>query len=291
MSLLYAIISGIVQGITEFLPVSSFGHSGFLRNLFGVPADFATLFSVFLHMGSLAAIVFVMKKEIRSIIRETIRLIRDLLVNALIYFKNRRSEKKMGYINLITRKTRKFTAMILVASIPTFILGFAGRNLVALWDTSSVWPAIGFLMTGVVLLVVFLSKAGGKKGIAEASFDQAMWIGIVQGLSIFPGISRYGLTLSCGLFYGYSRKYALRYSLLLSVPAILGSFLYELTAFTSPEITFQIILCCIVGMILAAITGIFCIRIMIKLVNRLPFVAFSVYCFIVGIITLVYNFQ
>lgn len=291
MAVIYAILIGIIHGIMEFLPVSSFGHIVNLRSFLGVSDEFNTLFSVFLHTGTILAIFFVMRKEIRSLRREWLKLFRDLFANLLIYLKNRQSERKMGYVKLVTSKSRKFSVMILLSTIPTFLIGYSARNLIRLWGESPVWPGIGFLITGIILLVADFSKAGGRKGIAGVALDQPVWIGILQGLSIFPGISRLALTLCGGLFFGYSKSFAIRYAYLLSVPAVLGAFFFELTEFTSPAMNAGITGCCIAGMIAAFFTGFFCIRFLMKLLKSLPLRVFSGYCFVVGILTLILNFN
>lgn len=291
MSNFYAIVLGLVQGITEFLPVSSFGHQIIIRRIWGISGDFSILFGIFLHLGTMLAMILVFRREMLSLIREWITLSRDLLLNLIIYWKNRRLDKKMEYVKIIRSKSRKFAVMVLLGTIPTFILGYFARHLVFIWGLSSVWPSIGILMTGIVLLVAGLSKAGGRKNLVEASLDQSIWLGIAQGLAVFPGISRYALTLSGGLFFGYSRSFAIKYSFILSIPAVLGGFFYELSEFSSRAMTSDTITHCLLGMLFAFFMGIFCIKIMIQLLRKLPLHFLAIYCFVAGFLTLFYNFQ
>ncbi|MBQ0001637.1 MAG: undecaprenyl-diphosphate phosphatase [Clostridiales bacterium] len=291
MTAFQSILLGIIQGVTEYLPVSSSGHHVILRKFWGIPGDFSTLFSVFLDLGTMLAIILLMRKEVLSILLEWLGLASDLLANFLIYMKNRRSDTKKKYVKLITSKSRKYAVMILMGTLPTYILGYAGRRLVFIWSLSPVWPAIGFLMTAIIILVCSMSNAGGKKGISDASLDQGMWIGIAQGLSVFPGISRCAVTYCGGLFFGYSQNFAIRYCYLLSIPATLGSFLFELGEFSSRSMTGSIFGTCFLGMIAAFVTGYLCIRFMMIILKKIPLWIFSVYCFVMGIIVLVNNFS
>jgi undecaprenyl-diphosphatase len=151
--------------------------------------------------------------------------------------------------------------------------------------------AIGFFLTGVVLLVVDLGGSTGKKEIREASYDHAMWMGICQGLSVFPGISRCGLTVSTGLFCGLSMRFAVKLSYLMSVPAVLGAFVSRLGDFSSPALHADTVVSCIVGMIAAAVTGYYAIRFVMKKLRQIRFRYFAVYCFLAGILTLIGNFM
>ena len=112
----------------------------------------------------------------------------------------------------------------MVSTIPTVLIGYQCKRLVVRSASSHMFSGIGILLTGVILLVVDYSNVNGSKGTKETSFGDAMWMGICQGLSVFPGLSRLGLTMSAGLFCGLGRKFAVKYSLLMSIPAVLGAF-------------------------------------------------------------------
>jgi undecaprenyl-diphosphatase len=291
MSILYAIILGVIQGITEYLPVSSFGHSMVLRTYLGYSDEFAILFSVFLHIGTLLGIWFVFHKDIRQIIREIPGIFGDLLANFNIYLKNRRSESKKSYRRIVRSNSRKISVMVLVGTIPTALLGYAARGLAQLWSQSAVMTAIGFLLTGIVLLVVDFSKPRGKHQIRTSTFDHAMWMGICQGISVFPGISRCALTVSAGLLCGETILFAVKLSYLFSIPAVAGGLLCEIGNFALETMNSETILMCIFGMLAAAVTGTFTVTFCIKKLRKIRFRYFAFYCFFIGILTLIFQFS
>ena len=237
MSVLQAILLGIVQGITEFLPVSSFGHLAAIENAMGITRNTAVLFEVLLHAGTLAAIFFAFHEDIRRIGEELLGMVMDVIGNLNIYFHNRRTGEQLGYARLVSGTYRKLTVLILVSSIPTAMLGYICRRLVTKAAISPLLPGICILITGIFLLVTDLSNIGGIKTPKDATYDHAMWIGICQGISVFPGLSRCGMTLCAGMMCGFRRKLAVKYSYLISVPAVIGSLILELGQFTTPKMT------------------------------------------------------
>ena len=261
MSVIHAIILGIIQGITEFLPVSSFGHLCGVQDLLGGTRGSGVLFEVMLHLGTMIALILVFLKDI----------------------------KKIG-IEIISGTYRKLTALIMVSTIPTVLIGYQCKRLVVRSASSHMFSGIGILLTGVILLVVDYSNINGSKGTKETSFGDAMWMGICQGLSVFPGLSRLGLTMSAGLFCGLGRKFAVKYSLLMSIPAVLGAFFVEMGEFTSVHMTVGQGFTYVLGMIVAGITGYLVIRFMLKLSNQVRLRYFAFYSFAAGILILAANY-
>lgn len=155
---------------------------------------------------------------------------------------------------------------------------------------SPIVPGIGFLLTGVLLLVTDLNKSGGKKGPKEASYDSAMWIGICQGLAVFPGISRMGLTLCAALLCGYNRKFAVRFSVFMSLPAIVGAFFTEIGNFGASEMTVGLGFAYVFAMVIAGFVGCLVIRSTVAMAQNMKLRYFAYYSFAVGIITLALNF-
>ena len=202
MSPLLAILLGIIQGITEFLPVSSFGHLATVEKLFGAERQAGVLFEVMLHTGTLAAIFIVFWSDIKRIGEELLGMAMDLAGNLNLYIHNRRTGEHLHYAKIVYGTYRKFAALILVSSVPTAVLGYTCRRLAAKAAVSPLLPGICFLITGIFLLVTDLGQAGMNKTPKEAGYDSAMWMGICQGLSVFPGISREGMTSVQDFFAG-----------------------------------------------------------------------------------------
>ena len=290
MSVIHAIILGILQGITEFLPVSSFGHLCAVQHLMGGTRGSGVLFEVMLHIGTMAALILFLWKDIRKIGIELIGMILDLIGNANIFLYNRRTGKNLTYARIVTGTYRKLTALLVVSTIPTMLIGYQCKRLVVRTAASHMFSGIGLLLTGVILLVVDYSSINGNKGTREANYGDAMWMGICQGVSVFPGISRLGLTMSTGLFCGMSRKFAVKYSLLMSIPAVIGAFIVEMGEFTSVSMTVGRGFTYVLGMLIAGVTGYLVIRFMVNFVNQIKLRYFAFYCFAAGIIALSVNY-
>lgn len=287
---MYAILMGILQGITEFLPVSSFGHITALEKALGITSSTGVLLEVMLHAGTLFAVCTVFHKDIRRICEELLGIIADLVGNLNLYIHNRRTGDNLHYARVITGSYRKFTALLLVSMIPTMAIGYTCRRLVVKSTANPLICGAGILITGIVLLVTDMGKAGGTTSVREVSYDQAMWIGICQGLSIFPGLSRSGLTICIALLFGFSRSFAVKFSYLMSIPAILGALLMELGQFSSPKMSIALGVDFILGMLAAAMTGYFCARFLLRLVHRTKFRYFAYYCFLSGGLVLAGNY-
>ena len=290
MIVLYVILLAIVQGITEFLPVSSFGHLCFLQNILGMDHGPGVLLEVMLHLGTLAAVFMTFQKDIRRLFVESIEMFMDLIGNASLYIHNRRTGEHLRYTKIICNVYRKFAVLLMLSMVPTMFIGYTARRLVAMSVSSKLIPGVGILITGILLLVIDLSQVGGTKAAKDASFSNAMWIGICQGLSVFPGFSRSGMTISAGLMSGFSRTFAVKYSYILSVPAIIGAMIMELSQFGSADMTVGLGFSYVFGMIIAAVVGSLTIRACLKLVHHGKFRYFAYYCFIAGILVLVSNY-
>lgn len=289
MTVLYAILLGVLQGITEFLPVSSFGHVSIVEEILGIETGSGVLFETLLHVGTLVALFYVFEKDLRRIGTELLDMSMDIVGNINLYIHNRRTDDNLHYAKVVTGAYRKFTALLVVSTIPTFLIGFAARNLVSLAAASPVAPGIFLLLTGVFLIVVDFSGCGGKKTPREAGYEHAMWIGIVQGLSVFPGISRCGFTVGMGLFCGFSRKFAVKYSFIMSIPAIIGAFIAELPQFWKSGISAGTGFTFLAGMLAAAVSGYFAIQLVLRLTQSAKFRYFAVYCFLAGAVGLICN--
>lgn len=283
MSVIQALLLAVVQGITEFIPVSSLGNLAILEHLLGIERGPQMLYETLLHLGTAFAVFFVFWKDVVHIVVESIGMCADLIGNVNLYFQNRKGNKQYRYARIISNSYRKLAILIGVSMIPTGMLGIAARNFVARTMISPLFAGIGILITGIVLIVVDFSKAGGYKGIGEASYEHAMWMGIFQGISVFPGLSRSGLSICAGLLCGLNRKFAVKFSYLISLPAILGAVFCELPAFAADGMSVGLGFTYVLGMLIAGGVGILTIRFMLKLVNKCKLRYFAYYCFIIGL--------
>ena len=273
MTYLQAIILGIVQGLAEFLPISSSGHLALLQYFFGVESDSVLLFTVMLHVGTLVSVCIIYRKDIGALIVELCRTIKDICTG------------KGPRIN--SSPMRRMGFMIIVATIPTAIIGLLFEDFFESLYSSIVAIAIGLIFTGIILMVA--EKMGkNKNGPMEMKWSHAIFIGCMQGIAICPGVSRSGSTLFGGLISGLERSYAVEFAFLISIPSILGSVILELPDALAEGITGSFMGPMIVGVILSAISGIFAIKTMIKVVSNKRLIGFSVYVWLVAAAVLAY---
>ena len=285
MTLLQAILLGLVQGLTEFLPVSSSGHLAIFQYIFGINTDTGMLFEVMLHLGTLIAVCAVFFKDIKQLVVEGIAILKDFIENVKIRFGRSNGKKR----RIVTNAYRKFVLLILITTIPTGILGIVLNSFMDK-ATSSLWiPGMCLVINAIILLVVE-SLPGGKKKVKKASYKDASLIGVAQGLAVLPGISRSGSTISACLALGFDRSFAVKYSFIASLPAIIGANLLELRHLGEAISGGVNFLYYIIGMAVAGISGYVCIRVMMYVVSEKKFSYFAYYCAIVGVIALIFHF-
>ncbi len=290
MTLLQSILMGIIQGLTEFLPVSSSGHLALFKALFGFEASSGILFDVMLHLGTLAAIFVVYYKDIAQLILEGFSILRDLFINLGRLLQNlfiKGTRRK--YIHVMEGAYRRFVWLVLISTVPTGILGILLKDFIERASDNTLIPGICLLVTAVILFVSDRIRAG-KKNAQTATIGDAVTIGVVQGIATLPGISRSGSTITAALACGFSRKFAVKYSFIMSIPAILGAAVLELKDLSEALADPTPFWYYLVGMAVSAVVGYVCIRLMLVIVNRRRFTWFSVYCAIVGVASVVLYF-
>lgn len=274
MGYIEAIILGLVQGLSEFLPISSSGHLALLENLFEIKEDSVIFFAVLLHIGTLVSIFIVYHEDIYALIKELFLLFKDIFTG-----KGLRIEE---------RPIRKLGIMIIVSSIPTAIMGLLFSDYIDRIFGSLTVISICWIITGFILL--FSEKLNiNKKEIEGMKYRNAIFVGICQGLAIMPGISRSGSTIVGSLVTGLKREFAVEFAFLISIPAILGSAILEFPKAIKAGIEPSTIGPMIVGFLVAAISGYFAITTMIRIVSKHRMRYFSYYVWILGLGTFIYS--
>lgn len=274
MSYFEAVILGLVQGLAEFLPISSSGHLALLQQWFGIDENKVLLFAVLLHVGTLISVFVVYWKDIWELIVELCLTIRDLVTG-----KGLRLEE---------RPVRKLGVMIIVATIPTAIIGLLFNDLFDKLYTSVLPIGIGLIITGFLLILA--ERTGNSiRGIDRMNFRNALFIGTVQGIAICPGISRSGSTLFGSLICNLDRKFAVKFVFLISIPSILGSAIMEAPDAIEAGMDMAQLGPVIVGMAVAAISGLIAIKTMIKIVSDKKLSYFSYYVWALGAIVVIYS--
>ena len=274
MTYFEAVILGLVQGLAEFLPISSSGHLALLQQWFNINEDKVLLFAVLLHVGTLISVFIVYWKDIWELIVELCLTVKDLCTG-----KGLRLEE---------RPVRKLGIMIIVATIPTAIIGLLFNDIFDRLYTSILPIGIGLIITG--FLLVFAERTGSSnRGIEKMNFRNALFIGTVQGIAICPGISRSGSTLFGSLICNLDRKFAVKFVFLISIPSILGSAILETPDAIAAGVEISQIGPIIVGMAVAAVSGLIAIKTMIKIVSDKKLSYFSYYVWALGAAVVIYS--
>lgn len=284
-----AIVLGIVQGLTEFLPVSSSGHLALMKNLLHMNVDTGVLYDVLLHVATLVAICVVMHKDIIKLITEFIGIVRDVALNIVFFFKNLSGSKKEPYYQIMSTPYRRFVVLIIISSIPTAIIGFLLNDIVETVETELIVPGICLIATSIIILISDFITSGTKKQ-KDATIGDAFAIGTAQGVATLPGLSRSGTTIAACVLCGFDRKFAVKYSFIMSIPAILGALILKLLKVGADTITGKDIGMYIVGMIIAAVVGYFALITTVKIVQKKSFKFFAVYCFGIGVVSIIAYF-
>ena len=254
MTVIQALILGAVQGLTEFLPVSSSGHLVIFQHLLGLK-DTPLAFDVLVHMGTLLAVFVAFWSDIAALLR---------------------------------KPWSKLTFLIVAGCIPAAIAGFLLEPIFEQTFKSLLVVGIGLLITGVVLMVSekWALAHPGLKEIEETSYKDVLFVGLLQAIAIVPGISRSGSTISAGLLAGMERPFAARFSFLLSIPVILGAGLLELKDLGSGAMGGIPVAAIITGLLSAALFGYIAIKVVLRLVNQGRLSVFSWYVWVLGLVAL-----
>ena len=288
MSTIEAIILGLVQGLAEFLPISSSGHLAIAKELFGI-SEAGLAFDLLLHLGTLIAVFIVFYKDIWELIVEGCGIIKDSCINIAYWIKNKKSEEKKKYINVVSTPYRRFVVLIIISTIPTGIMGIVFKSIFNLDNPMLLVPAISLMLTGCLLLLAD-TLPSGKTTEKNATYKQGTIIGISQGFATLPGLSRSGTTIACCLACGFEKKFAVKYSFIMSIPAIIGANILEISGLVSEGVNKSELVNYIIGMIVAAVTGYVCIKTMLVVVRRNKFKYFAYYCFGVGLLSAIVFF-
>jgi len=254
MEIFQSIILGIVQGLTEFLPVSSSGHLALLQNYFG---EVNVGFDILLHLATLLAVICYFFKDIKDIL-----------------------------IDFFTLKTKsenfKLAIYLIIATIPAGIAGILLGDVIKESFSSLLVVGIGFFISGMFLLSAAYANVKKNK---EITLTESIFIGLSQALAVLPGVSRSGSTTSTGILFGLTREKAVKFSFLLAIPIILGASVLEFNNLAGLDL-----MSAVSGFVFAFVSGFLAIFMFLRKVNIKSFKWFSLYCFILGALSLVLYF-
>lgn len=272
MFLWQAVVLGIVQGLTEFLPVSSSGHLVLFQNLFGMKEPMLA-FDIAVHGGTLLAILFFFYKDILDILKDFSDSFR------------RSFFKKPAFTASLQRPHGGLWVCILITLIPTGILAVCFKHLFETAFSNLLFVAMAWFVMGI-LLILSERFQKGQKDLSAIHYGDALWIGLAQGIALLPGISRSGSTILAGMLLGIKKEGAAKFSFLISIPAVAGAILMDLKKgiqyFSANGIPV------LAGFLAAAITGYLVIRWLMILIRQGRFFLFGYYCIAVSLFALIF---
>lgn len=286
MKVIEAIIMGIIQGATEFLPVSSSGHLALIKSFFGMENTNGVLFDVLLHVATLVSICIVFYKDILRLVIEFIGICKDLAHNIAELFKSLSKSDFPDYVKVLDNPYRRFVMLLIISTIPTGIIGILMDDVVDFATGNLLITGISLISTGLILFISDFLPDKGKR-LKEANYGDVFSIGVAQGIATLPGLSRSGTTITAGLLCGFDRKFAAKYSFIMSIPAVLGALILELTHLGEDHITGGDVGCYILGMIIAGVIGFFALKLTMKFVINRFFKYFAFYCMGIGFISII----
>ncbi len=275
MSVFRAFILGLIQGISEFLPISSSGHLSIAGKIMGMDPEGDNLlsFNILLHVATLVAVFIVYKNDIWEMIKAFFAMIGDVC-------------KGKG-LRLREFLYRRLIVMLVVATLPAVVAALFLGDII---ENPALWQIGIFLIITAILLFLSEKLAGGQINLENMSVKRAFCVGCFQGLGTLPGISRSGSTIVGGLFSGLDKATAVRFSFLMSIPAILGALVLDIKDMfdaTSQTLSFMPVA---VGMITAGVSGYLSIKFLLKIVQKSKLSYFSIYCVLAGVFAIILNF-
>lgn len=275
MNILYALILGLIQGIAEFLPISSSGHLALAELLLGAEElssmDGSAAFNIMLHLATLVAVILAFREDIRAILAELFAMLGGI---------KRKESLASGNVPV-----RRLILMLIVSTIPLVIVLPVHHKIESL---SGIPWFVGFslIVTGILLFIADRIPRGSKTE-KDMTLADAVVIGLAQAVATVPGISRSGTTITAGVSRGLTREFAIRFSFLMSLLSVLGAVVLKIFDLIGTELDTSLLPAYLVGMLTAGITGYFSIRLLQKIVRRDGFGGFSYYCWGVGALSIV----
>ena len=275
MSLIHSILLGLIQGVAEFLPISSSGHLAIAEQLLDMEgaSEIPGFFDVLLHLGTLVAVFVAYWPEIWEMIQEFFRGIGDLV---------------RGTTPTPVPPARRMILLVIVGTLPLFVILPFKDWIEGL--SSNLYVVGGALLVTGCLLFASDRVRKGRKNERSARLTDTLLVGAAQALATCPGLSRSGTTIAAGSFLGFERKFAVRYSFIMSIPAVLGANILSLKDALGGDVVWKDVPVYLVGVAVAAVVGYACIRLLKMIADKGKFGAFAYYCWAVGLLTIALTF-
>ena len=275
MNAFQAIVLGIIQGVAEFLPISSSGHLKIIERIMGlgdVEGNFA-FFDVMLHFGTLVAVFIAYRKDIAELLSELL---------SMIHLKKRPQGQHADI------PARRLMLMIVVSLLPLFLILPFKSKIEALGTGEHGMEFIGAALIVTGMLLYFSDRfAKGRKNEKNMTVVDALLVGAAQAVAVVPGLSRSGTTISAGMARGFDRTFAVRFSFLMSIPTVLAATLLQVIDAVQVGLGGLSIWVCLLGMVVAGVCGYFAFRLLKFIAEKNRFGAFAYYCWAAGLVALI----
>lgn len=273
MDILLAVFLGFLQGVTEWFPVSSSGHLVLAQTYLGagtVSTQEWIFFDIAVHVASILVVLILFRREI-------LRLVRAFLSIFPLLVKGERTE------NILRSDPYRFlSVLIVVGTVPAVIMGYAFRRWFEAMFEQPLVVAISLIFTGFVLIMTY--GLSGKRIIKDMKFSDALYVGIMQGFAIIPGVSRSGATISTGIVLGIKKTTAAKFSFLLAVPVIFGALVMHLP--DMPPFSESYVVPLLAGFVTSFIVGLITLKLLVSLIRKGKFYLFAAYCWVLGAVVL-----
>lgn len=277
MNMLYAVFLGLVQGVAEFLPISSSGHLALFENLFGMEAlesmGSSALFNILLHFATLVAVIIAYWSDVKEMCVEGVGMLKSVVNRQPI----------LGQGEPIA--ARRLVLMIIVSTLPLFLIVPFQDALEKLNEMPG-FIGLALIVTGALLFISDRMRRGTKTEKSMTVAD-ALIVGLAQGLATIPGLSRSGTTITVGMSRGFERNFAVRFSFLMSLLSVTGAVVLKIFDVIEEGFDAGLLPVYLVGMAVAGVTGYFCIKLLQRIIQKGRFGGFAYYCWAVGALSIV----
>lgn len=285
MAVWQAVLLGLVQGVTGFLPVSSSGHLNLLSSILGIQDSVNYMILIFLHLGTILGVFCAFKSDISRLFLGFFGIFRQMLSNVVEWQKSWNDPENVHYRKLINSNYGRFAFLMSISMGVTLVTALALRPLCNALSGNLLLNGMGFLFTALLLIVCSFTPTS-LKGPKDTRILDAVVIGLFQGFSAVPGISLLGMVIAAGYLCGLTRKFIIKYAYIMTIPVLMGATIFEVGSLLAGGGQIYWIPC-VIGMAISAIVGYFLINRVRKHINIRTCRLFAGYCIIIGCITVI----
>ena len=288
LTVIETIIMGILHGLSEFFPLSSSGHMVFFQHIRNLETDKCIFLDTLLHISTLIAVIVYFREDVANIFRELGEMMMTVFANFLVFLKKRSGDERYTYFKVVNSSYKKLIIMMFISTAITGVLGIIGQDF-AMIARSSLWlTGIFFILTSVMLFLTDKHEDGNQV-IKTAKYSGSIFMGIAQGVSVLPGLSRTGSTVSMGILLGFNNKLAVKYSLLMSIPAVFASTIYRFINYGGTGFDRGLIPGYFFAMIIAGVIAFYSIKIIMKFIKSKRYIIFSAYSLVMGLAAIIFS--